>query len=76
MSVFENLSRQQPKQTKTDIGALYQQFRANPVEFLVRSGLKIPQNVTDPLQLVQYIAQTRQVPMQYQNEITNMLTRR
>lgn len=76
MSVFENLSKQQPKQTKADIGALYQQFRQNPVEFLVRSGLRIPQNVTDPLQLVQYFAQTRQVPMPYQNEINNMLTRR
>ena len=76
MSVFENLSRQQPKQTKADIGALYQQFRQNPVEFLVRSGLKIPQNVTDPLQLVQYIAQTRQVPMQYQNEIYSMLNKK
>lgn len=76
MSVFENLSRQQPTQKKSDIGTLYQQFRQNPVEFLVRSGLKIPQNVTDPLQLVQYIAQTRQVPMQYQNEIFSMLNRK
>lgn len=76
MSVFENLSRQQPKQTKTDIGTLYQQFRANPVEFLVRSRLQIPQNVTDPQQLVQYLSQTRQVPTQYQNEIFSMLNRK
>ena len=76
MSVFENLSRQQPTQKKTDIGALYQQFRANPVEFLVRSRLQIPQNVTDPQQLVQYLSQTRQVPMQYQNEILSMLNRK
>lgn len=76
MSVFENLSRQQPTQKKTDIGALYQQFRQNPVEFLIRSRLQIPQNVTDPQQLVQYLSQTRQVPMQYQNEIFSMLNRK
>lgn len=69
MSIFEALASNQ----QIDINALYQQFQLNPVEFLVRSRLNIPQGMNNPQQIVQHLATSGQVPPQYQRQVDAML---
>lgn len=72
MSIFEALASNNPQ---IDINALYQQFQLNPVEFLVRSRLNIPQGLTNPQQIVQHLATSGQIPPQYQRQVDAMLKR-
>ena len=70
MSIFEALASNNPQ---IDINALYQQFQLNPVEFLVRSRLNIPQGMNNPQQIVQHLSATGQVPTQYRQQVNAML---
>lgn len=74
MSLLEKLSNSNPQ--TPNIHALYQEFVSNPVGFLVRSKFNIPQNVTNPQQIVQHLASTGQVPPQMQQRVNQMLYRK
>ena len=61
-------------QKQPDIDQLYQQFTQNPMQYL--SGLNIPQGITSPQQIVQYLADNGKVPPMLQAKVNAMLGRR
>ena len=69
MSNPMNVGQQQP-----DMNKLYQQFMQNPFQYL--SGLNIPQGMTSPQQIVQYLADNGKVPPMLQARVNAMLGRR
>lgn len=74
MSIFESLKGpKQQQQNNVDINALYQQFQKNPVDFLIRSRLRIPEGVNSPQQILQYLSNTNQIPPQYKQQAAQML---
>lgn len=70
MSLFQNLQNQQ-----NDINSLYQQFQQNPIDFLARSNLGIPQGMTDPMQILQYLNNSRKIPQHLQGKVNQILGR-
>lgn len=71
MSLFQNLQNQQ-----NDINSLYQQFQQNPMEFLLKSRLNIPQGMSNPQQILQHLSATGQVPTQYRQQVNQLLMTR
>lgn len=60
---FGNNNQQQ------NILSMYQQFRANPAQFLLNHNINVPQNVvSDPNALTNYLLQTGRLS---QNQINN-----
>ena len=62
------LSSKQP-----DINELYQQFMQNPMKFL--TGLNLPQGMTSPQQIVQFLADNGKIPPMLQQRVNAMLGR-
>lgn len=54
-------------QKTPDLNALYQQFAENPAKYLM--GLNIPQNLTTPEQMVEYLFNNGKVPPQLYGRI-------
>lgn len=61
-------------QQNPDINQLYQQFMQNPMQFLSR--LNLPQGMTSPQQIVQYLADNGRIPPMLQQRVNAMLGRR
>lgn len=40
------------------------QLRQNPMQFLQRAGMRVPQNLNDPNQIIQYLMNSGQVSQQ------------
>ena len=62
------------KQQQPDMNQLYQQFMQNPLQYLM--GLNIPQGLTTPQQIVQYLADNGKIPPMLQGRVNAMLGRR
>ena len=62
------------KQQQPDMNALYQQFMQNPLQYLM--GLNIPQGLTTPQQIVQYLADNGKIPPMLQGRVNAMLGRK
>ena len=60
------LSSKQP-----NINELYQQFMQNPMKYL--TGLNVPQGMTSPQQIVQYLADNGKIPPMLQSRVNAML---
>ena len=56
---------------RNDILNLYQQFRANPMQMLSQR-FNIPQNVSNPNDIVQHLLNTGQVTQNQVNNVMNM----
>ena len=65
----------QPEQQATpNISEMYQNFKRNPIEFLAKSKLNIPQNVgNNPQDIIQYLMNSGQVSQQQIIQAQNML---
>ena len=61
-------------QKQPDINQLYQQFMQNPLQFL--QGFNIPTNLTNPQQIVEYLADSGKIPPMLKNRVDAMLGRR
>ena len=61
------------RQQQPDINALYQQFMQNPMQYL--TGLNLPQGLTSPQQIVQYLADNGRIPPMLQQRVNAMLGR-
>lgn len=66
MSLFNQLgsnaqANQQPQQM--NIMQMVQQFKASPSQFLKANGKNIPDGMSDPMQIIQYLVQSGQVPV-------------
>ena len=57
-----------------DMNALYNQFQQNPTKYL--TNLNLPQGLTDPEQIVRYLAQNGKIPPMLQGRVNAMLLRR
>ena len=64
---------QQTQPTAPDMGAMFQQFKQNPLEYLVRAKLNIPQGMTNPEQIVNHLLHTGQVPRQIMPQVQAMM---
>lgn len=62
------LSSKQP-----NINELYQQFAQNPMKYL--TGLNLPQGMTSPQQIVQYLNDNGKIPPMLQQRVNAMLGR-
>ena len=74
MSIFDNLSPQQPQQVNPM--QMMQQLRSNPASFLKGMGLNIPAGMTDPQQMVNYLMQSGQVTPPRFRQAQQMMQRR
>lgn len=62
--------------TQPDMNALFLEFKKNPMEFLMRSRLNVPQNLQgNPQAIVQHLMQTGQVPQQLVPRVQQMFKR-
>lgn len=62
------------KQQQPDMNQLYRQFMQNPLQYLM--GLNIPQGLTTPQQIVQYLADNGKIPPMLQGRVNAMLGRK
>lgn len=50
----------------------FQMFRQNPIGYMMQKGMNIPQNMTDPNQIVQHLLNTGQITQQQYNQAAQM----
>lgn len=69
MSIFDSLGNQPKQQSRQRITPqeAMQQLRADPAGTLKQAGFNVPEGMTDPRQIVNYLLQSSQVP---QNRLT------
>ena len=51
------------------------QLRQNPMQFLQRAGMRVPQNLNDPNQIIQYLMNSGQVSQQRYEQARQMAAR-
>ena len=61
-------------QKQPDINEMYQQFLQNPMRYL--TGLNVPQGMTSPQQIVQFLADNGRIPPMLQQRVNAMLGRK
>ena len=64
---------QPTEQGQPDLNKMFQQFKQNPLEYLVKAKLNIPQGMTDPQQIVNHLMGTGQIPKQLMSQINQMM---
>lgn len=58
---------------KPNIIAMYQQFMGNPAQMMQRSGLNIPQNISnDPNAIIQHLLSSGRMSQQQYNQLQQM----
>lgn len=67
------ITGQQTEQTQPDLNKMFQQFKQNPLEYLVKAKLNIPQGMTDPQQIFNHLMGTGQIPKQLMPQINQMM---
>lgn len=61
-------------QQAPDLNTMYQQFRKNPLEWLLKSRLNIPQELSgSPQAMVEHLMRTGQVPRQLMPQVQAMI---
>lgn len=66
-SLFESLGNQGPAQ-------MIAQIKQNPVAFLSRAGLNVPQGMTDPDAILNHLMQSGQVSQDKYNRVMQMVS--
>lgn len=51
---------------------MMQQLKGNPMQFLGRRGIQVPQGMTDPKQIVQQMVQSGRVSQQQVQQMASM----
>lgn len=63
-------------QNQPDMNAMFESFKKNPMEFLTRARLNIPEGMSgNPQAIVQHLMQTGQVPRQLMPRVQQMFRR-
>lgn len=70
MSLFDQLGQQQANPMQ-----MVQQLRADPVGYLKRAGLNVPDGMTDPQQIIQHLMRSGQVPANRYQAAMQMIQR-
>ena len=72
MGVFDKLG-QKPQQLNPM--QVLQQLRSNPVSMLKQAGYNIPEGISNPQQMVNYLLQSGQVPQARYQQAMQMFSR-
>lgn len=76
MSLFNQLGNNKPTENQnTNPQAALNQLRSDPRSFLQRAGLSIPENLTDPQQIINHLLSSGQVPQARYSQALQMLRR-
>lgn len=67
------ITGQQTGQGQPDLNKMFQQFKQNPLEYLVKAKLNIPQGMTDPQQIFNHLMGTGQISKQLMPQINQMM---
>lgn len=60
---------QQTTRQMPNIGEMFQKFKQNPMDYLLKSKLSIPDNIgNNPQNILQYLVQSGQVSQQMMNQ--------
>lgn len=69
--------KQTVQQNAPDLNKLYQQFRKNPLEWLLKSKLNIPQELSgSPQAIVEHLYRTNQIPKQILPQVQQMMQKK
>lgn len=60
-------------QGQPDLNKMFQQFKQNPLEYLIKAKLNIPQGMTDPQQIFNHLMGTGQISKQLMPQINQMM---
>lgn len=66
-------TNQAPSQ-QPNLQQLYQQFIQNPIKYLTNLG--IPDGMSDPSQIVQFLAQNNRIPPMLMGRVNSMLAKK
>ena len=66
-SLFDTLGNKGPMQ-------MVQQIKQNPMAFLSKAGLNVPQGMNDPNAIIQHLVQSGQVPQERYNQVMRMVS--
>lgn len=67
------ITGQSTGQGQPDLGKMFQQFKQNPMEYLIKAKLNIPHGMTDPQQIFNHLMGTGQIPKQLMPQINQMM---
>lgn len=73
MSLFEQLGNNKPVGNNNNPVQALQQLRANPGEFLRKSGMNIPDGLNDPQQIINHLLSSGQVSQGRYSQALQML---
>lgn len=76
MSIFDTLSQQAQPQTNMNPMQKLQALKQNPSGMLQQAGFNVPQDMTNPQQIIQHLIQSGQVPQNRYTQVLQMLGRR
>ena len=61
-------------QQMPNLNEMYNKFRENPIEWLLKAKLNIPQELSgSPQAMVEHLMRTNQIPQQLMPQIKNMM---
>ena len=72
-TAMQALGSEQAPQNTPNMEKMFEQFKANPAQYVMKASLNIPQTMNNPEQIVRHLAQTNQVPPQLRGILNAML---
>ena len=75
MSLFESLGGKQTAAPQMTMQQALQQLQANPAGVLKQAGYNVPENLSNPQQIIQYLLQSGQVGNQKLQALQQMASR-
>lgn len=77
MGIFDNLGRPAQPQQRQQMNPQqsFQQLQRNPASFLGQVGLNVPENMSDPNQIINYLTQSGQLPQSRYQQAMQMMQR-
>lgn len=72
-TAMQALGNGQTPQNTPNMEKMFEQFKANPAQYLMKASLNIPQTMNNPEQIVRHLAQTNQIPPQLRGMVDSML---
>ena len=67
--LINNTQQTTQQQQMPNLGEMFQKFKQNPMDYLLKSKLSIPDNIgNNPQNILQYLVQSGQVSQQMMNQ--------
>lgn len=72
-TAMQALGSGQTPQNTPNMDRMFEQFKADPAQYLMKANLNIPQSMNSPEQIVRHLASTNQIPPQLRGLVNSML---